>query len=152
MQVQGISVNGAVENSFTNTSKRNTGNLGKDDFLNLLVTQLRYQDPLKPMENTEFIAQMAQFSSLEQMQNMNTSFSSVKAFGLIGKPIVAEIKDEKTGEINWVGGIVERVKINGSNAYVVVDGIEVHVDDITDVFNSQDISNRDVSEDDIEIS
>lgn len=47
-----------------------SGNLGKDEFLNMLVTQLRNQDPLNPVEDKEFIAQMAQFSSLEQIQNL----------------------------------------------------------------------------------
>lgn len=47
--------------------------LGKDAFLKLMITQLRYQDPLEPMDNQESIAQMAQFSALEQMQNLNAN-------------------------------------------------------------------------------
>jgi flagellar basal-body rod modification protein FlgD len=53
--------------------------LGKDDFLNLLVTQLKAQDPLNPMEGTEFTAQLAQFTSLEQLYNVNTNLGNMQA-------------------------------------------------------------------------
>ena len=73
--------------------------MGKDDFLMLLVTELQNQDPLSPMENSEFVAQLAQFSALEQLTNVNknlemlqmyqNSLNNAQAVGMIGKNIMA---------------------------------------------------------------
>lgn len=79
------------------SSSTDVGSLDKDDFLNLLVTQLRNQDPLTPMEGTEFTAQLAQFSSLEQLSNVNdnlgilqlyqSSINNSQAVSFIGKTV-----------------------------------------------------------------
>ena len=68
--------------------------LGMEDFLKILLTQLTYQDPLKPMDNQQFMAQMAQFTSLEQTQQLNnkiatliTNQAALQSVGLIGKTV-----------------------------------------------------------------
>ena len=85
-------------------------NLGKDDFLKILITQLSYQDPTSPMEDKEFIAQMAQFSSLEQMTNMAADFAKMarmlkvtEASGALGKAVEINLEDDS------VQGIVRAV-------------------------------------------
>ncbi|MGP7817501.1 flagellar hook assembly protein FlgD [Niallia sp. 01092] len=65
-----------LSNYQKNTAKTGNSNLGKDDFLKILITQLQHQDPANPMEDKDFIAQMATFSSLEQMTNMNTTMNN----------------------------------------------------------------------------
>lgn len=125
-----------IDENASNVSSRNTGELGKDDFLNLLVTQLRYQDPLNPTDDKEFIGQMAQFSALEQMQNLNSSFTATKAYALIGRGVTANVVDKTTKEITVVAGDVTAIKYSNGKYYAIVDGIEVEVDDIVDVTQS----------------
>jgi flagellar basal-body rod modification protein FlgD len=119
-------------------STRNTSELGKDEFLNLLTTQLRYQDPLKPIEDKEFISQMAQFSSLEQMQNMSKAFTDTKAFAMIGKEIIATLKEDGSFTNNNVTGLVSSVKLSGEGAILIVDGKEVPVDRVSNVFEAEE--------------
>ncbi len=85
------------------TDKGKPGELGRDDFLNLLVTQLQYQDPLNPMDSTDFTAQLAQFSSLEQLSNMSAqlkelnqsqaAFANSQAVGYIGHTVLSKGND-----------------------------------------------------------
>ena len=76
-----MEVNGAEQYQRTTGQQANKyhmadANIGKDTFLQLLVTQIKNQNPLEPMDDKEFLSQMAQFSSLEQMQNLNTTMKS----------------------------------------------------------------------------
>ena len=97
--------------------------LGKDDFLQLLITQLSHQDPTAPMEDTQFIAQMAQFSSLEQMTNMSSSFSKLNSLftGSEASNAVGKNVDIEMGESTVSGTIAAasrgdypQVLVNGS--------------------------------------
>jgi flagellar basal-body rod modification protein FlgD len=135
------------EQSKKKQNTRNTGELGKDDFLKLLITQVQHQDPLNPASDTDFIAQIAQFSALEQMQNLNTSFAFSKGFSLIGKYVTGQIIDEATGDTKYVSGLVESARMNAGKVYVIVDGKEINVDQITDVYdNAFDSYNANISD------
>lgn len=109
-----------------NTNKTGSTVMGKDDFLKLLIVQLQNQDPLNPMEDREFIAQMANFSSLEQMTNMNQmmekmvnatiSQSLVQHSELIGKKVtwVEYVENEHRVDEVFRDNTVKSVKIGRS--------------------------------------
>lgn len=118
---------GSASNT-TTTTKKDNSELGKDDFLKLLVTQLRYQDPLNPMDDTQFISQMAQFSSLEQMQNMNTTLMIVQASGMVGAQVTW--KDEKGSSQT---GVVTSVKIENNQPQLMVGNTAVDLSQVTSV-------------------
>jgi flagellar basal-body rod modification protein FlgD len=92
------------------TGTPTNASLGQDDFMRILLTQLQFQDPLKPMDNQEFIAQMAQFTSLELNRQSNdktdvllTIQTATQAMGLIGKQVdVTTDSGSQTGTIEEV--------------------------------------------------
>jgi flagellar basal-body rod modification protein FlgD len=112
------------------------GTLGKDDFLKLLVVQLENQDPTSPLDDKEFISQMAQFSSLEQMTQMNTTLSNLiinnkinLSYSLLGKYV--EILDSRTGQVE--SGIVSEVSFGEGSPSISFNGLTYSVDDVTKV-------------------
>ena len=114
---QAISAGIAAAGQFSQAARENKGDaLGKSDFLLLLVTQFKHQDPLNPMDDKEFVAQLAQFSSLEQLMNMNESMDALtaatkdqqmmNAANYIGKDVAANgnsisKKDGTIGKFYW---------------------------------------------------
>lgn len=138
--------------SYTPTTKE-TGNsaLGKDAFLQLLITQLQNQDPTNPMDDRDFIAQMAQFSSLEQMQNMTKTMESLLVSQqqtqlmnyttFVGKEVkwheLTEEKDEAGNYITNEGtGVIESLKfVNGEAVFVLADGKEIYPGNISAILS-----------------
>lgn len=114
--------------------------LGKDDFLKLLVVQMKHQDPLQPMKNTESIAQMAQFSALEQMVKVGKSMDEmakanqrVEAQNLLGKQVTyySAVKE------NYAAGLVNEIKYEeDGNARIYIGEEKVMLEDITGVQSS----------------
>jgi flagellar basal-body rod modification protein FlgD len=112
----------SINKQILNGRSAQSNELDKDDFLKILITQLQYQDPSDPMKDKEFIAQMAQFSSLEQMTNMSSEFgklsqvlSSTKASNLLGREVDVEtISGMVTGKVEEIQGReYPQLKING---------------------------------------
>ncbi len=120
-QLKGLTAtSGSQEATGTN------GQLGKDDFLKLFVAQLQHQDPLKPMEDKEFMGQMASFSTLEQVaklatanEKLATSLSLSGSLGFIGRTVTYK---DAAGEIK--SGVVERVSTTEGKVSLTVAGAD----------------------------
>lgn len=105
--------------SSAGSKKKNVSNeMGQDQFLQLLVAQMQYQDPLEPTSNTEWVAQMATFSMVESLNNMQESFNKQSIYNLVGKYVL--IND---GDNGYIKGKVDYItKQNGETKLAVNDG------------------------------
>ena len=121
----GISASAAATD--TTTAREVGGDFDQDMFLRLLMEQMRNQDPLEPMDNADMIAQLAQFTSLEQMNNLNESFETLSQnFNQLNFISAGALLGRYVGGIDAAGGaiegIVEGVFLENSIVYVVIDG------------------------------
>jgi flagellar basal-body rod modification protein FlgD len=113
--------------------------MGKNDFLNLLMVQLRNQDPLNVQDDREFIAQMAQFSSLEQTTNLALALENLVGFqqltqgsSLLGKEVEAlNTSEGENAEV--LKGVVTETRMMSGEAFVVVDEKVIPMKNITRV-------------------
>ncbi len=135
MAVDGI--NGQYTTYDPNKPKEFNSNLDKDAFLKILVTQLKYQDPLEPTKDNEFIGQMAQFSALEQSQNSNKAIRMNSANNMVNKLVKAKYRAEDSTETKELIGLVEKVMVKDNEIYLTVDvtgtKYDVKFDDVMEV-------------------
>jgi len=121
------SVSQSIDSTNQTETKKSKNVLGKDDFLKLLVLQLRTQNPLNPMEDRDFSAQLAQFSALEAAQNTEKTLEKLfllQAGALVGKTV--ELRD-------GTSGTVDKVILGGDTLALEVGGAEYQFTDVVKV-------------------
>lgn len=138
-----MDVNGYISPLYTGrganyVAKGGGSNLGMDDFLKLLAAQLANQDMMNPSQDTDFIAQMAQFSSLQSMDSMAKMTSFNQSTSLVGKYVVVATYEktlDKDGKlkIKTVEGYVEKVTLFGSEPSIIVNGKEYKYSNVMEI-------------------
>ena len=118
--------------------------LGQNEFLKLLVTQMRNQDPMQPVSDTEFIAQMAQFSSLEQTKTMSADITKLRqgndflqATNLLGKEVRLHL-----GDMEFTKGIVTDLNVKDGEARIIVGEKTYTLDQVTSVSGETPVANQ----------
>ncbi len=106
--------------------------MDKDAFLQLLVAQMKYQDPMEPTSNTEYIAQYAQFSQVEAISNMATSMDLSRASSLVGQEVYVKTTGS-TGNTDYIQGKVDYVVYEGGKPYLSIDENLYSIDDLDTV-------------------
>jgi flagellar basal-body rod modification protein FlgD len=126
MDATTITSTGTPSPHIQQTASGNNAELGKDQFLKLFVAQLQHQDPMNPMQDGEFMGQMASFSTLEQVTNLAAANESIAAnlhlsqsVGLIGRTVTWTDEADATHT-----GVVEKVSQQDGNPVLTVSGTE----------------------------
>lgn len=118
------------------SGKTDTSTLDKDAFLQLLVAQMKYQDPLEPTSNTEYISQYATFSELEQMQNMSNTMELTRAANLVGQTVAVESVDDSGKSVSDMG-VVDYISYENGKAMIWVNGKSYELDEVVEIADAE---------------
>ena len=129
----------ASQSSLKKANSASNNGMDKEAFLQLLVAQMQYQDPLEPTSNTEYISQYAQFSQVEQMQNMAASTELSRASSLVGQEVYVKTTTS-SGETKYVQGKVDYVVFESGKAYLAIDENLYSLDDLDTVADAAYLS------------
>lgn len=121
--------------SLNRETKTSNSSLDKDAFLQLLVAQMKYQDPLEPTSNTEYISQLATFSELEEMQNLTSGMTLQRASSLVGQYVFMKVTDS-SGNTTYPEGFVDYVVYENNKAYLSINETLYSIDDLDTVADS----------------
>lgn len=130
---------GQIVESVTSTKSTESaagGDLGYDEFLQILCAEMQYQDPLEPTSNTEYIAQLATFSQLESTLSMQNTVEAASANDLVGKYVIMKVTSSTTGETTYASGTVEYVLHQGGETYLSINDQLYSLDDLDTVADS----------------
>ncbi len=122
----------SASQSSLNKANSASNDMDKDAFLQLLVAQMKYQDPMQPTSNTEYISQYAQFSQVEQMQNMAGSMDLQRASQLVGEEVYIKTTGSD-GETKYVQGKVDYVVYENGKAFLSINESLYSIDDLDTV-------------------
>lgn len=108
-----------------------------DMFLKLLVAEMKYQDPLEPTSNTEWVAQYATFTQVQKMSDMAQSVDVLRANNLIGKEVIMKTTNEKTGDVSYTQGTVDYVEMEEGKPLLVINGQKFSISDLDSVVSTE---------------
>lgn len=126
-----------VSSTASETTTAANNDLGYDQFLQLLCAEMQYQDPLEPTSNTEYVAQLATFSQMEAMLNMQNTMEASNANSLVGQYVIVKTTSSTTGETTAVAGFVDYVQYENNKQYLSINGNLYSVDDVYEVADTE---------------
>jgi flagellar basal-body rod modification protein FlgD len=119
--------------SLSSSSSSSNNTVDSDTFLTLLVAEMQNQDPLEPTSNTEWVAQYAQFTQVETMNEMSESMDLLRANSLVGKDVIMKVTSASTGDVTYASGTVDYVEVENGKPILVIGGNQYALSDLDTV-------------------